>query len=274
MITCDLRGGLGNQLFQIFTTISYAIENKHPFNFLYSENLGKRNTYWDSFLIALKKFTVLEFPKMHVIQEGDNFHYVELPKQFEEENTQLHGFFQSYKYFESNYNVICNLIRLEKHKTIIKEKFMHNFDNLVSLHFRVGDYKMIQHCHPIMKFSYYKNSIQHIIQKTNNNRLKILYFCEKCDNDYVFNIIETLNNIFPDCKFIKVDQNAQDWEQMLMMSLCQHNVIANSTFSWWGAYFNSHEDKIVCYPDIWFGPTLSYFNVNDLFPNSWTKINA
>ena len=64
-----------------------------------------------------------------------------------------------------------------------------------------------------------------------------------------------------------------DWEEMLAMSLCNHNIIANSTFSWWGAYFNSNEDKIVCYPSVWFGPELKNNNTVDLFPEEWKCIH-
>ena len=56
---------------------------------------------------------------------------------------------------------------------------------------------------------------------------------------------------------------------MLLMSLTSHNIIANSTFSWWGAYFNNNSDKIVCYPRIWNG---SNINVKDLIPETWIKI--
>ena len=57
---------------------------------------------------------------------------------------------------------------------------------------------------------------------------------------------------------------------MIYLSSCQHNIIANSTFSWWGAYLNQNKHKIVTYPSIWFG-----FNANtsDLFPTDWIKIN-
>ena len=60
---------------------------------------------------------------------------------------------------------------------------------------------------------------------------------------------------------------------MHLMSLCNHNIIANSTFSWWGAYFNHHEDKIVCYPDIWFGPAQGNKYMGDLFPEKWYKVS-
>ena len=55
------------------------------------------------------------------------------------------------------------------------------------------------------------------------------------------------------------------------MSLCEHNIIANSTFSWWGAYFNTNVNKIVCYPSLWFGKNCNN-NVKDLFPEKWIKI--
>jgi len=56
------------------------------------------------------------------------------------------------------------------------------------------------------------------------------------------------------------------------MSCCHHNIIANSSFSWWSAYINTHSNKIVCYPSVWFGPTMSYHNTSDLCPDEWTKI--
>ena len=72
---------------------------------------------------------------------------------------------------------------------------------------------------------------------------------------------------------MKVDDKIEDWKQMLMMSCCHHNIIANSSYSWWGAYLNKYEYKIVCYPDVWFGPAMRSTYVCDLFPPKWQKIN-
>ena len=56
------------------------------------------------------------------------------------------------------------------------------------------------------------------------------------------------------------------------MSCCNHNIIANSSFSWWGAYLNDNKKKIVCYPSIWFGELINH-DTRDLFPENWNKIN-
>lgn len=271
MISCELMGGLGNQLFQIFMTISYAMKHRQPFKFLYKDFLHDRPTYWNTFLSSLKMFTTNSVPKFRLIREN-GFKFQEIPGPNNNENVSLFGYFQSHKYFEEHWNTIVRLIRLEQQKEAVKEKYNHNYDNIVSMHFRLGDYKYKQDCHPLMKYEYYRNSIQHIIDRTENNKLKILYFCEKEDVELVQIIIDRLQNNFPNIRFVKIDNDIVDWVQMLMMSLCRHNIIANSTFSWWGAYFNSHKDKIVCYPDVWFGPTLAKTDLRYLFPETWTKI--
>ena len=265
-------GGLGNQLFQIFATISYAVKMKRGFRFLYTESLGKRTTYWNTFLFPIKNFTTkTPFNKVETLQER-GFEYKELPMlPVNDKVVSLNGYFQSYKYFEPYYVTLCNLIRLNIQQNNIKNKYFRNYDNLTSMHFRLGDYKLLQDYHPIMTYKYYFNSIQHVISSTNNPELFVLVFCEKEDNEIVQETIAKLSIDFPSCKFIKAIDTISDWEQLLMMSCCRNNIIANSTFSWWGAYFNGHNDKIVCYPNKWFGPK-NPVSVSDLFPESWVKI--
>jgi hypothetical protein len=56
------------------------------------------------------------------------------------------------------------------------------------------------------------------------------------------------------------------------MSMCANNIIANSTFSWWGAWLNNNPDKVVVSPNQWFGPSKGDRNLNDLIPKNWIKI--
>lgn len=285
MITCNLMGGLGNQIFQIFATISYAVKSRKEFKFLNVNTLGGgsttiRNTFWDSFFSRLKPFLIESVPQsIHIIREKD-FTFNELPiYEMLGHDTLIFGYFQSYKYFEDNYPMICRIINLEKMKKGVQDKvssFYPNLDlqNCISIHFRIGDYKKIQHVHPIMTKNYYYKALNFIKNNLNTKtKFTIVYFCEDSDLEDVNSIIDYLQEEFEDCDFVRGEKSLEDWEQMLFMSCCHHNITANSSFSWWGAYFNSWKDKIVCYPSTWFGPSAPH-NTKDLCPNSWHKIQV
>jgi hypothetical protein len=106
-----------------------------------------------------------------------------------------------------------------------------------------------------------------------NSKFTIMYFCEDVDIDDVNLTIQFLQEKFPNYKFVRGDNSLEDWEQMVLMSCCHHNIIANSSFSWWSAYFNSWTDKLVCYPSVWFGPSANH-DTNDLCPVEWIRISA
>jgi len=280
MITCNLMGGLGNQIFQIFATISYAIKSRNQFKFINSETLGGgsttiRYTFWNSFFHKLKPFLFETYPQpIHIIREND-YHFRELPvKEMIGNDVAISGYFQSYKYFKENYNIICKLIGLQTMKNNLLQKLEYNSnfsENSISLHFRIGDYKKLQEWHPIVTKEYYYKSLLYIQSTNPTKKFKVIYFCEDIDIDDVNIIIQFLHENFPIIEFIRGENTLKDWEQMLLMSLCHHNIIANSSFSWWGAYFNDWPDKIVCYPSVWFGPSAKH-NTSDLCPPEWIKI--
>jgi hypothetical protein len=182
----------------------------------------------------------------------------------------LLGYFQSYKYFEEKKMELFELIKLDKIKKIIKNVAKLDYYNIISMHFRIGDYKILQDNFLIMPATYYENALRFILENS-HNKYKVLYFCEENDIVLVEKIIEILKSIFLEVEFECINFKLDDWKQMVIMSCCKHNIIANSTFSWWGAYFNTDPDKIVCYPDKWFGPKLHH-NTNDLFPIEWMRI--
>ena len=274
MITCNLMGGLGNQLFQIFATISYAIQTETNYKFTDAVILigGIRHTYWDSFLSELKNKTTNVFPPLSIIKET-SFEYNDINvDDIRDKHIMLNGYFQSYKYFEKNNSMICKIIRLHNKKLNVLRKTDYTTDILshsIGLHFRMGDYKPIQHIHPIMNVEYYKNALKYM--DTHASCSQVLYFCEDNDINEVILLINELEIAFSHFTFIRCDDTLEDWEQMLIISLCGHNIIANSTFSWWGAYLNDHPDKIVCYPKLWFGEELPH-NTKDMFPPEWIEI--
>jgi len=282
MITCNLMGGLGNQIFQIFATIAYSIKSKNKFQFLAQETLGGgsctlRYTFWNTFFSSLKPFLITNLPPVNVIREN-GFTYNELPVgSMVETNVLIHGYFQSEKYFKDQFEMICRLIGLEKLKQSVLDTLSLNKDDLnntISMHFRLGDYKKLADFHPIATPKYYENALNHFNKKFPETNFSILYFCEDADVNDVQITIQNLENIFPNYKFTRGTNTLSDWQQMLYMSLCRHNIIANSSFSWWGAYFNNNNtDKVVCYPSVWFGQTAN-IDTRDLCPQEWVKMNC
>ena len=286
IISCQLMGGLGNVLFQVFTTIAYGINHSRRIVFPYTETLNTgitRNTNWDNLLSSIKMMTTFnpshnytnsKFVRFSRYIE-QNFHYSPIPV-FDYKELILCGYFQSYKYFDNERERIFLLLRLrDQQENIINDfpRFLDNNCYNVSMHFRLADYINIQDCHPLMPYEYYENALEHILMKRTDKKILVHYFCQECDNETVEKMIFRLKMSFRDIEFVKTDDTIPDWKQLLLMSCCQDNIIANSTFSWWAAYFNKNKDKIICYPNVWFGPSLKH-NTEDLFPESWTRVRA
>ena len=276
MISCHIIGGLGNQLFQIFTTISYSFKLKTSFYFFNSnESYGitKRPTYWRSFLHNLGFSLKNTHPKNIVLREKA-FEYQEL-EEIPNENILLYGYFQSYKYFEDSYEKIYSLLKIDEQKHKLQEKINEPLNEFISIHFRIGDYMNIQDFHPLLDYLYYEKSIKYILSKLNSNKEKFICFFEKKDIENIYPLIHKLKINFSHCDFKIIHEmhnELKDYEEMIAMSMCKHNIIANSTFSWWGAYLNTKNNKIVCFPNIWFGPKLIQNKTNDLFPKEWIRI--
>jgi len=255
IVTCKLYGGLGNQMFQIFATIAYSLRYNMDFVFLYSDNLGKRPTYWNTFFASICDHTTTVMPVCNEVGQ-------DLAKPMDNQNIMLNGYFQSYLFFEDHYKTILKILDVEK-----QQKNLHK--NSISLHFRRGDYKDLQDCHPIMGLDYYANALNYILAFDNSIEC-VQYFCEDEDLADVEKDTVALKNEFRQIRFERCREKS-DWEEMLAMSGCKHNIIANSSFSWWGAYLNPNPDKIVCYPSVWFGRLICE-NTDAMFPKNWINI--
>ena len=280
MISIKLMGGLGNQLFMIFTTLAYGIENKVRFILPQnkpdktSTNGDARPTYWHNFLKRLTPFLQLK-PEVQNIYSEKGHHYTKIPEYIKNKNILLFGYFQSYKYFENQKELIFKIIGIRELQNQVREKYSSYFDNqgeTVSLHFRIGDYKNIQDCHSVLKIEYYIEALKTMLEH-NNSIKNVVCFGEKSNYVELLNNIEILKLNYPNLSFELCSFEIEDWEQMVLMSCCEHNIIANSSFSWWGAYFNDNPEKIVCYPSVWFGPKLQNKKTEDMFPKDWKKIN-
>ena len=292
--TIEIMGGLGNQLFQIFALLAHCLHYKLPFYFSADpiQNGQRKQTYWHTPLLkSLQPFVKAPPNKNPFVLHERVFHYQDIPF-YEKDHMKLFGYFQSYKYFQSQKEQIYKLLRLQQTQDLIKTKTSYDYTNLIAVHFRVGDYIQLPNHHPLMPLDYYIKALSQFLQDQSSalcetleeakhtdtiSTWNILYFCEQNDQAYVesqfIKPLQAHPSFHGKFHFQCIDHKLTDWEQVIVMSLCQHKIIANSTFSWWGAYFNNREDKIVMYPNIWFGPSLSDKNIKDLHPPSWMKIS-
>jgi len=289
-VTVLLMGGLGNQLFQIAAAKAISqklsckllIDKSHPsinthpflldaFSFEY-ETVKENHSYMKKHRKYISVFNKIY--KNFKINFGSKFFYIEKDYSFQEnffkinEGKFLFGYFQSEKYFIQISKIIKEMFQI---KTELSEenKFWVNKIkqyNSISLHIRRGDYisnpsaKLLHNS--CFESNYYQEAINYITKYVQNPFFMI--FSDEPDW-----IRKNFKIDFP-YEIIGHDQKEQSYEDLRLMSLCKHNIIANSTFSWWGAWLNENPDKIVIAPKKWFN--ISSVDTKDIIPDAWVKL--
>ena len=215
---------------------------------------------------------------------------------------EIDGYFQSPRYFEKHFKHISDeyfaipqrkrevLWKLNTH--ILRNYFPKIdldewnpgffFQRSVAMHFRIGDYKTLPEFHPMLPVTYYSDALFCILSQCSVDNVVYTYEIE--DKEMVMSHIAILKQTMKErynkeVPFISLPEAQQesrhfleDFEEVLALSLCSCQIIANSTFSWWAAYLNDYKYKKVCYPSKWFGEKLKHHNTTDLFPSTWTRI--
>ena len=257
-ITCNLQGGLGNQLFQIFSTMALAIKEKCAVTFPNHIDCGAHtSTYWNIFGDTINSFISDKKTNLKVWNEpGFSFH--ELPTK---KSLCLNGYFQSWRYFEEQSHDIVKLLKLP---SVIQ---VESGTILVGVHICQGKYSDI---HPLLPSSYYINSINALKKQLPGIKLTFVFVYE--DGEVVANEIITH---FPNELFATPSKGMNDIGHFTVLTQCSHHIIANSTFSWWGAYLAGKlyplENQCVFYPSVWFADEK---DTRDLFPPTWTCVSA
>lgn len=258
IVSCQLMGGLGNYLFQISTSYSISIRDNRDLLIDTSNNIAPHKSYefyTDNILRKIKfTDTINNYEKFVETQ----FNYKDIPKF--NGNVKLIGYFQSEKYF---YNYRSQILQLLDFDTNTKTKVLKKYSCLLespncSLHVRRGDYLHLEKYHAKQEIEYYRNSVE-LIGKDKK------YFIFSDDIDWCKNNF----NFIGDKIFV---ENNLDYEDLFLMTLCENNIIANSTFSWWGAWLNKNTEKIVIAPKKWFGINNSHLDTSDLYCNDWKII--
>ena len=258
MISCNLQGGLGNQLFEIAAAHSLALRNGDISGFdldaCHTPLQGfTSNKYKDSILSK-----VLNTPhNANEIYHEPDFNHIEIPY---EENLKLIGGFQSEKYFEDYKEQIIDLfpINNENVKDFIGEIKKKELP-ITSLHVRRGDYLYLPNQFKPCTTEYYINAITFLIDIIGISNIIVI----SDDINWCKENIMGDNIIYS--PFV------DELDDLALMSECDNNIISNSSFAWWGAYLNKNPNKKVIAPKEWFGSD-GPRNEQDLVPESWVKI--
>lgn len=178
----------------------------------------------------------------------------------------LTGYWQSEKYFCEVSSIIradfTFKVPLTKRNAEIAAQI--GQVNAVSLHVRRGDYARnpkTMATHGLCTLDYYQAAIRYV-----SDRVEQPYFFVFSDD--IAWVKDNLKMDFP-CQYVDHNQGAESYNDMCLMSLCRHHIIANSSFSWWGAWLNTRPEKIVIAPQRWFA---NDNKVADLFPSGWVTL--
>ena len=265
MIYCNVKGGLGNMLFQIAGAVGIAKKVGVGFsipNLMSHLDYLNNDQYYNDKLKHSFDYLKLFNNLNHSPIQG-NLKNVRYPFEYVDYNLNvgnyvIDGFFQTEKYFINAKNEILTLIKEpETLQEIINERYPQFSSRTTSIHVRRGDYLKNPNYHPTQPMSYYVEAMGILDDETD-------YYLVFSDD------IEWCKNNFIGDKFVYIDSEI-DYIDLFLMARCDNNIICNSSFSWWGAWLNKNENKKVVAPTLWFGPVVGE-NTNDIIPDNWVKL--
>jgi Glycosyl transferase family 11 len=269
MITCQLLGGLGNQLFQIATTLAVALEHEDEavFDLNGHHQLSQGSRAIDYKTTIYRNLIDRSLPLSKFIFKEQGFGYQPIAYQ---SGMMLVGFFQSEKYFIKYRQ---NLLDIFTPESQVIEELKSKYAVILerpncAIHVRRGDYVKRTQYNPICSLDYYKAAIELFAADT-----AFLVFSDD---------IDWCKQTFDSPRFTFSEHRAssdsvlggflQEEIDLYLMSMCQHQIIANSTFSWWGSWLNQNPHKRTIAPKNWFGSALGHLKIDDIYTESMLKI--
>jgi hypothetical protein len=273
MIIVNIKGGLGNQMFQYACGRALALKNKDSLFLVRSEYQGDvdRPFSLTNFNIQAVMMRSAEVPKFsrffsRVTQKlTGNFHVAFDQSVLDKQGTvYLDGYFQSEKYF----NDITDKIRQDftvaepfQGKTLAIANSIKNDPAAVSLHVRRGDYITHPDFGGIVTTEYYERAIDRVREKIPAAKFYVF------SDDITWCKSEL--GLGSDTTFVSHPE-LKDFEELILMSLCKHHIIANSSFSWWGAWLGQNPKKTVIAPKTWSNLHEDWYK--DIIPDLWVRI--
>lgn len=291
MLTMKIQWGLWNQMFQYAFIRALALKHRSKFRL----NIFDYTTYFRPFeldILNIKKnyASFLQVPFYELLISKNKYlnhvfykvkkvfikfnvcHYIDNAVLFDKKFINIkawyiEGNFQSEKYFKNYADEIRNDFQFVNKPSQKNQELIKNITNTnsISIHIRRWDYitnASVNNFHGICDISYYTNAIKYI-QK---NIISPVFFIFSDDMDWVKEKFKNMDN----CYYIDRNTWKNSYEDMRLMSLCKHNIIANSSFSRWWAWLNKNKNKIVIWPNKWFNNT--EYDTSDILPSEWFRM--
>jgi hypothetical protein len=259
-IVGDLFAELGNQFFVVAAASSLAWDHGAEAYFPdFNSNQFHLKENYHLFFWRVNKSS----PQVPI-----NFYYQEPTHTFSpipyQPNMQLHGYFQSEKYFRHNKEKILQLFEPKKEIiNAIKKKYDYLFTSKMTVSIHVRTYCRpvhdTQNLWPLNGREYVAKAMQYFPPEA------VFIVC----SDNIQWCKENLADLAMNMYFVEGETYYTDF---YLMSLCSHNIISNSSFSWWAAYLNKNKEKIVIAPECWFGDKIP-LDSKDLIPDEWITIS-
>ncbi len=286
MIIVKLYGGLGNQMFQYAAGRALSLRNLDTLKLDLSwfKNVGNdaerpfRLNVFDIKVDEVSEAEIKNFiPKnklFRILGLYDHRKYIK-ERHFDfdpnllnlEGDVYLDGYWQSEKYFQDFAHQIREDFRLKLPLSVAAQEMKERIcrvENSVAVHIRRGDYvrnpKTFLY-HGVCPLEYYEKALSYLRRKVGD--VTLFVFSDEIE-------WAKGQKLFENAIFVSSPE-LQDYEEMYLMSLCRHNVIANSSFSWWGAWLNRNENKIVVAPKRWFNVTK---DTSNLIPRDWIRVKG
>ncbi|MFY7812012.1 MAG: alpha-1,2-fucosyltransferase [Flavobacterium sp.] len=286
MQVVKIQGGLGNQMFQY--AFGYALHHKYKVKVYYDLSLydiqKETNQYTQrEFLLSkayhisickynrnsLKNKIIQKCYKWlgvtrHIIHDAESGYQ---PIDFKKNTTYI-GYWQDQEYFKEYHQKLVKLFTPSKFSTSClqwQQLIQSSEIPTVSVHFRRGDYvqkEAVNAVHGVCSNQYYLDALQYLMDRIPT--FQIFVFSD--DINWVKE-----NFMFQQPAFF-VDNVTVPWEDIYLQSICNHNIIANSSFSWWGAWLNKNPNKINIGPLKWFNDIEKNNNFKNILPNYFIKI--
>jgi hypothetical protein len=293
MIIIKLLGGIGNQMFEYAFGRSLSLKNKTVLK-LDAGNLGQAGSgtirQYDLAVFNIEAELATKAEARKIRKEPPGKWLKKIKRQLKikgwlakknylkeadypiaeltalGDNVYLEGFFHSEKYFLAAADAVRKDFALKPELANFNPSLMEKIknSNAVSVHIRRGDYASdpaTQKMHGLQPLDYYRQALKKINQKITNPR----FFVFSDDLDWC-----RTNLPMPEETVFVAGQ--KNYEDLTLMSKCKHNIIANSSFSWWGAWLNDNPDKIVIAPKQWFADEEKNNQAKDFVPEGWIRI--